>query len=556
MYTLAIILQYVSIFVAFAGIAYLYPKKSSRQKELLICILVCVAINEIGYLFELQSTTMEAAIVSIKVAYIGKLIAELGIFVYVLLYAEIEIHKWLIVLLGSVHAFVLGLVWTCEKNTLYYSSIDYTQEGLYPHVVLGHGIAYNLFTILTFAYMAIILIICVIRFVQRRDYMERMRMVCLSTPPVTFVIGLVLFRIGVTQGYDTTALSYLVCAIVFIYTSIKFDLVNEKEIVEELLLSEFSEAVIFLDEKGKIAYTNRQFATLYPNFKKDASIKEMIVKHSEEGSLLSYQDKYYQVISKEITTDTINIGCMYMLHDATEAYKRMELVNHYNRNLQYDVAIKTKSIQEMQNKLVLGMANMVENRDINTGGHIKRTSQVVKILIQEMQKDDSLQIDDTFCENMIKAAPMHDLGKIAVDDAILRKPGKFTDEEYDVMKTHAAKGAEIVKELLETMDDREFARIAENVAHYHHERVDGTGYPNHLSGEQIPFEARIMAIADVYDALVSKRCYKDSMPFDKAFAIIEEGMGTQFDKQLEPYFVACRDKLEAYYAENVEELTA
>lgn len=553
MYTLAILLQYIGIFASLAGVAYLYPKKDSRQKQLLIGILVCVATNEIGYLLELQSKTMEAAIVSIKIAYIGKLIAELGIFVFVLLYADIEIPKWLLGLLGAVHVFVLALVWTCENNTLYYSSIDYTNEGLYPHVVLGHGIVYNLFTVVTFSYMAIILLICVIRFVQRKDFKERMRMVCLSTPPVTLIIGLVLFRIGVTQGYDTTAISYLVCAIVFIYTSIKFDLVNEKDIVEELLLSEFSEAVMALDAKGEIAYSNRQFATLYPDFESDASIKEKIVKHSKEGLILPYQDKYYQVISKEITKDSVNIGCMYMLHDATEAYKRMELVNNYNRNLQYDVAIKTKSIQEMQNKLVLGMANMVENRDINTGGHIKRTSQVVKILIQEMKKDDSLHLDESFCENMIKAAPMHDLGKIAVDDAILRKPGKFTDEEYDIMKTHAAKGAEIVKELLESTGDVEFARIAENVAHYHHERVDGTGYPKHLKGEQIPFEARIMAIADVYDALVSKRCYKEKMPFDKAFVIIEEGMGTQFDKQLEPYFVACREKLEAYYAENEED---
>lgn len=553
MYTLAIFLQYAGIFAALSGIAYLNPKKTSRQKELLISILASVAINEIGYLLELQSTTMEAAMVSIKVAYIGKLIAELGIFVFVLLYADIEMPKWLLGILGAVHTFVLLLIWTCEKNTLYYSSIDYTQEGLYPHVVLGHGIVYNLFTIVTFSYMAIILLVCIIRFVQRKDFKERMRMVCLSTPPVTFVIGLLLFRMGVTQGYDTTAISYLLCALVFIYTSIKFDLVNEKEVVEELLLSEFSEAVMVLDEEGKVAYTNRQFAALYPNFKKDASIKETIVQHSVEGSGLAYQDKYYQVISKEIIKDTVYIGCMYVLHDATEAHKRMELVNHYNRNLEYDVEIKTKSIQEMQNKLVLGMANMVENRDINTGGHIKRTSQVVKILIREMQKDDSLHLEEAFCENMIKAAPMHDLGKIAVDDAILRKPGKFTDEEYAMMKTHAAKGAEIVKELLESTGDREFARIAENVAHYHHERIDGTGYPNHLKGAQIPFEARIMAIADVYDALVSKRCYKDSMPFDKAFALIEEGMGTQFDKQLEPYFVACREKLEAYYAKSIQE---
>ena len=115
------------------------------------------------------------------------------------------------------------------------------------------------------------------------------------------------------------------------------------------------------------------------------------------------------------------------------------------------------------------------------------------------------------------------------------------------MKAHAAEGARIVHDILEGTDDHDFRRIAENVAHYHHERWDGSGYPEHLAGEQIPLEARIMAIADVYDALVSKRVYKDSMSFEQADKIITEGMGTQFDKTLEPYYIAARPRLEAYY---------
>jgi HD-GYP domain-containing protein (c-di-GMP phosphodiesterase class II) len=143
---------------------------------------------------------------------------------------------------------------------------------------------------------------------------------------------------------------------------------------------------------------------------------------------------------------------------------------------------------------------------------------------------------------------MHDLGKIAVDDAVLRKPGRFTPEEFEIMKTHAAEGARIVHEILRDTDDDAFRRLAENVAHYHHERMDGSGYPEGLKGEEIPVEARIMAIADVYDALVSKRVYKDAMSFEKADRIILEGMGTQFDKDLEKYYIIARPHLEAYYS--------
>ena len=191
---------------------------------------------------------------------------------------------------------------------------------------------------------------------------------------------------------------------------------------------------------------------------------------------------------------------------------------------------------------------MVESRDNSTGGHIRRTSAGVRILTEAIRKDGALELSDSFCEKLIKAAPMHDLGKIAVDDSILRKPGRFTPEEYEEMKKHAAEGARIVREILSDSDDEEFLRIAENVAHYHHERFDGSGYPEKLKGDGIPIEARIMAIADVYDALVSKRVYKKEFSFDEADRIILEGMGTQFDPALRGIYEAARPKLEAYYA--------
>ena len=196
---------------------------------------------------------------------------------------------------------------------------------------------------------------------------------------------------------------------------------------------------------------------------------------------------------------------------------------------------------------------MVESRDNSTGGHIRRTSDVVRILTDTIRSGEALQISDDFCKNLVKAAQMHDLGKISVDDDILRKPGRFTPEEFDKMKVHAAEGARVVHEILKDTDDTDFRVIAENVAHYHHERMDGSGYPEGLKGEEIPLEARIMAIADVYDALVSKRVYKDSYSFDRADQIILEGMGTQFDPGLKVYYETARPKLEEYYSNVLKE---
>ena len=202
----------------------------------------------------------------------------------------------------------------------------------------------------------------------------------------------------------------------------------------------------------------------------------------------------------------------------------------------------------MHDNLILSMATMVESRDNSTGGHIRRTSEGVRLLIDAIRETGAFSLEADFCRNLIKAAPMHDLGKIAVDDAVLRKPGRFEPWEFEIMKTHAAEGARIVHEILKETDDDAFHQLAENAAHYHHERWDGSGYPDGLKGEAIPLEARIMAVADVYDALVSKRVYKEKMTFEKADAIIREGMGSQLDPALEPVYLAARPKLEAYYS--------
>ena len=139
----------------------------------------------------------------------------------------------------------------------------------------------------------------------------------------------------------------------------------------------------------------------------------------------------------------------------------------------------------------------------------------------------------------------------SIDDIILRKPGKFTPEEYNVMKCHSEEGARIVRDILHDGEDEYFEQIAVNVAHYHHEKWNGLGYPNGLKGEEIPLEARIMAIADVYDALVSKRVYKDEFSFEEANRIILENMGTHFDPNLEKYYLHAREKIEQFYKSHI-----
>ena len=220
----------------------------------------------------------------------------------------------------------------------------------------------------------------------------------------------------------------------------------------------------------------------------------------------------------------------------------------YELRLAEEKAQLFAQFDKIMDSVVFGLTSVVNSRDNNTGNHIRRTSECMRVFCRFLQEDPELpQFDEEFCQRMIKAAPMHDLGKLAIPDAILQKPGKFTDSEFAQMKTHAKAGARLVYEILSEMPNREFMPIAINIAHYHHEKWNGTGYPSGLAGEKIPPEARVMALVDVFDALVSARCYKSGFSFDDAFNIMEEGLGIQFDPVLGRKFLACRPAIEALY---------
>lgn len=226
------------------------------------------------------------------------------------------------------------------------------------------------------------------------------------------------------------------------------------------------------------------------------------------------------------------------------------IIKSYNEALNSEVEAKTEHIKNIQNKVVRGLASVIGNRDQDTVGHVNRTSDILSIIIDEYRKQNPGIIDDVKAYDIIKAAPMHDLGKIYIDTAVLCKPGRFTVAEYEQMKCHSMFSGDIVNHVLKDVEEKHFVDVAFNIARFHHERWDGTGYPDRLTGTDIPIEARIMAIADVYDALVSKRCYKEPLNFADAFEIMIQGMGTQFDPNLKNTIIACQNQLEEYYTKN------
>ncbi len=202
---------------------------------------------------------------------------------------------------------------------------------------------------------------------------------------------------------------------------------------------------------------------------------------------------------------------------------------------------------KMQNHTIESLSNLVENRDEDTGEHVRRTRAYVELLAVQLMKNNQYPdiLNPRYIRFLKRAAPMHDIGKIVVPDAILKKPGRLTEAEFELMKRHAEEGGRIVHEILDGYEDPQYIQITSDIAKHHHEKWDGSGYPDKLKGEEIPLCSRIMAIADVFDALVSPRIYKSPMTYEEAFQIISEGAGVHFDPKIAAEFLKIKEKAAA-----------
>ena len=213
-------------------------------------------------------------------------------------------------------------------------------------------------------------------------------------------------------------------------------------------------------------------------------------------------------------------------------------------------------ISKLQNGLILVLADMVESRDTCTGQHVRKTAAYSEIIMRELKREGVYAdtLTEEYISDVINSAPLHDIGKIKVSDLILNKPGRLTDEEFAVMKTHTIEGAHVIEHAMHMVseEDSPYLKEADNLAMYHHEKWNGSGYPVGLKGEAIPLSARIMAVADVFDALVSKRSYKDGLSYEKAMEIIEAGSGSHFDPAIVHAFAEAGDKVREVMNANMD----
>ena len=210
------------------------------------------------------------------------------------------------------------------------------------------------------------------------------------------------------------------------------------------------------------------------------------------------------------------------------------------------ISQRSKRISNIQEQVIMSMAALIESRDHSTGNHVTNTKNYVHMISMKLKESGLFQdtLTEEYIQNLCKAAPLHDVGKIKTPDAILKKPGRLTPDEFVVMKDHTIYGKEIIHNIIGGIEDPEYVLLASDIAMYHHERWDGIGYPAGLKGEEIPLCARIMALADVFDALYEERCYKKPVrPVSKVMTILKENAGTQFDPVITDVFVSMEEEI-------------
>lgn len=538
---------------------FLYKNKTVDTIFVLFGILV--NLNSLGRVILSMSTTLQTALLGNIFLYIGACYTSIVTIALLGKISRVKVSKTLIGFLSLYATVILSFVLMIGKNGYYYKSVSLGRGDGYSYLIKEYGVVHKYYSIYLIL-VALVMIYYVAIAIMNQEKM--------SLWLISLIVGLALsiFFVYFLERITKSKISYLsISYLISIGMLIRFfERVNMYDISSVIISSieKMKEyGYIILNDKKQFISANDYMKEIFPvikEWKVDHPVPEYdsdafrevaeVVGRGEldQKTVIRICDMYFQVTVRQLIHAKKKIGYLYEFVDKTIEQRYYNSIEDYNTSLANEVAEQTEDILRIKDMMVLGLAELVESRDNNTGGHIKRTSHVVRILIDTIQKKNLLLIDRQFARDIIKAAPMHDLGKISIDDEILKKPGRLTSEEFEIIKTHSAKSAELVESILKGVEEESFVRVAVNVARYHHEKWNGTGYPEGLRGTDIPLEARIMAVADVYDALVSKRCYKKEMDFEEAAKVMMKSMGTHFDPALEQVFELSRKKLETYYA--------
>jgi response regulator RpfG family c-di-GMP phosphodiesterase len=547
------------------NLAVLSLRYQNQRNNYVYYVFYAILVTNFGHWLLGFSESVEGAVIANKVNYLGASFLPMFMFFALLQICKIKIPRWLSLFLVIVSFGICALSMTVGYFPAYYKTVEYVVRGGVGNYVATYGWGHAFFNAFLIGYVLLDLWI-IIRAILHQKMVSLKNITAMIVGEIATILSFF-----VARAWDCDML-VMPCVFVFDQIVLLYICDNVKwyditACVIESIETENSYAYISFSIDGAYLGANKIAKEFFPeivNMRVDARLKgetelqqsfmswiekygksKILTDYCQEAGL-RYSGRHYKCEVKVLRQVHGKNVFLFRIEDNTQEQRYIDALGRNNSLLQKNMEKTESEKLSVQEKWIVGMAQMAESRAGNMDGHIKRTSEVVKILVTKMRTM-GVDLSDKFLDVLVAAAPMYDLGKVAIDDAVLRKPGRFNIDDYEVMKTHAEKGANIIEKLLSDVKDSYFVNVAKNIALYHHERWDGSGYPEQRSGEDIPMEARIMALADVYDALVSKRCYKERMSFREARDVILASMGKQFDPQLKDCFLNCQEQLTEYY---------
>ncbi len=538
-------------------------------------ISIVMLVRSYGQFMLSISDTLEMALFANKVFYFGSAFLPTLLFIASARLCKIELPMITEHLAISYSCLIMFFALTIGKSDIYYSEVrlvrNITENGAYTTLAKEYGPAHIFYNIMMVAYFFGFLWLAFMTYRKRNTVSRKV-----ITGVSVIAIGIILLYMTGKVIYSPisfTSVAYLVAAIFSVRIISNSEMHDLTGCILDALGENSDEGFVVFDAHERYINANAKAKEIYPEIN-DLAVGKVVpdtnsdfcrqvanrVKEyrydlydRENTSVIERGDKKYETKLNDIVfrKGSTSAGVFVEFEDVTVRENIARFEEKYRLELEADVEKKTKEIRNMLKRLVLGLATIVESRDSSTGEHIVRTNEGMKIFAEKLKAADNFSYSNEYFDAICLAMPMHDLGKIAIDDEKLRCSAKSASEEELMIKLHTEEGSKIVRKVLgglASIDKGErFTEIAANIANYHHERWDGSGLPYGLKGREIPMEARIASFIDCLDTLIEDGDDTGRKSFDEAFGMMVNAVGTKFDPELGTIFVRCRQELKALY---------
>lgn len=524
-----------------AVVAFTYEVK--RINHYILVLMFLMALSNGGYLYIALSTDVKEALLANKVVYLGGCFGPLIILLLTCAVCNYKLHMWLKTVLYFYACTVYTMVLTIGINDLYYKEAYLEKQNGSSVLVRSYGIGHNFFYILLYGYMVVAVFLLIRNIVKRKAVSQKNVWVMIAIILVNIVLFLVV-RVMFPK-VEIMPVMYVIEGWILLYMYHRGIVYNIDDNINNALGRLELYGYIMLDKKLNYLGGNDVAIDIFPElsecmidrkFDRVPQILEWIKTYNETGrESFSYEkkEKHFECYIDEIRHREKSVGYMLEFREDTDKFKYMKLLAEHNAELEtfhkeleekvreqtQELQIQKKQIKEILVQTVTALSEAVDAKDRYTSGHSKRVAKYACMIAERMGKSKEEQ------EEIYQAGLLHDVGKIRIPEEIINKTGRLTDEEFNIIKIHPVTGYNILR----SISNHNNIAIG---ARYHHERYDGKGYPNGIAGENIPEIARILGVADSYDAMASNRSYRNSLPQEVIRSEIEKGKGTQFDPKI------------------------